>query len=266
VTAPAKPVPEEASSLAPVEPPAGAALLPSQEETVAGLLRLAVERGLSPEGLERLVALSERVDDRRAERQLSNALRAFQTECASIEKSKHVSVATRAGGEYGYDYAPLDVIREAIQPLLDRNGFGVSFDSDLDDKGRLVCVCWLHHEGGGKRSARFVCPVDGSPTMSGPQKAAGTLTFAKRQALVAVLGLTMTDKDDDGANPDAPSPPVSEDQAANIRTMLDELGKRVDRARFLAWLRVAPGGTIADIRASDYAKAVKMLERKREAS
>ena len=257
----------EASLLAPVPPSGtGAEMIPSTDaQSVRDLLRLAVEKGLSPEGLERLVALSERVADRQSERDLAGALREFQRECPDIEKSKHVSIKTRGGDDYGYDFAPLDAIRGVIQPLLDKHGLGVSFDSDLDDKGRLVCTCWLHHEGGGKRSAKFCCVVDGSPTMSGPQKTAGTLTFAKRQALVEVLGLTMTDPDTDGQTPDAPSPSLSEEHLANLRSLLDELGTRVDLKRFLEWLRVPEGGSLSDVREADYPKAVEMLERKRRA-
>lgn len=231
----------------------------AQEAEVSGLVKMALEQGVAVEVLERLVALQERVSDRNARQAMNEAVAAFQAECPSIKKGRTASIATKSGTKYSYTYASLDQIAQAIRPILHKHGLSYTWDSTMD-AGKLVCTCTLRHVEGGEDRATFSCPTDTKADMSGAQASGGALTYARRQSLVQVLGLTTTDDDVDGADPqDAEK--ITEGQVADLYALADEVG--ADIPKFLKWLKVE---AMADIPTSEYERAVKALEKKRGAA
>jgi hypothetical protein len=227
-----------------------------QEAEMSGLVRLAIEQKVSVDVLERLVALQERVSDRNARQAMSEAVAGFQAECPSIKKGRTARIATKAGGSYSYTFASLDEIARAIRPLLHRHGLSYTWDSTTDGKS-LACTCILRHVEGAEDRATFACPTDTRAEMSGAQATAAALTYASRQSLVQVLGLTVTDDDVDGADPKS-AEKITEGQIADLYALADEV--KADLPKFLKYMGV---GALSDIPASDYSRAVTALERKR---
>lgn len=220
---------------------------------VESILRLAVEKNLGVEALERIVALHERMSERAAASEFNRAVAAFQAECPSIPKTSQAKITTRSGGEYGYRYAELDQIAKVVRPILEKHDLSYTWDSSMDTAGLVKCVCTLRHVAGHSQSATFVAPTDSSAAMSGAQKAAAALTFARRQSLIQVLGLTTTDPDTDGASEER----ISEQQELEINDLVREA--KADLSAFLKYMRAE---SIADIRARDYRKAVEGLKAK----
>jgi hypothetical protein len=136
------------------------------------------------------------------------------------------------------------------------NGLSFSWDSKTTDK-MIMCICTLTHVNGHKETASFECPTDSKAGMSEQQKVASALTFARRQSLVQVLGLTVTDPDEDGGEADYER--ISAGQVADIEALISEVG--ADDKRFLKFMKVE---CLEDILASHYSMAVKALERKRQ--
>lgn len=219
---------------------------------ISGILRLAVERGVPVDTIERLVALKERMDERSAAAEFNQALAAFQAECPAIRKTSTAKVTTKSGGAYEYRYAELDEIARTTRPLLQKHGLSYSWDSELAGD-KIVCTCTLRHIAGHSQTAKFVCPTDTASAMSSQQKHAAALTYSRRQSLIQVLGLTTTDPDTDGASDER----ITEQQAYAIEDLIRESG--ADRARFLSYMGVASVGEIA---ARDYQKATTALRRK----
>ena len=217
---------------------------------IGQIIRLAVDRGVSVDTLERLVALKERVDARSAAAEFNVALGEFQAECPAILKTSTAKVTTKSGSEYAYKYAELDQIARVTRPLLQKHGLAYSWDSEMAGD-KIVCTCILRHVAGHKETARFVCPTDTSSAMSSQQRHAAALTYARRQSLIQVLGLTTTDKDTDGASEQK----VSEEQIHKIEEWLADSG--ADRARFLSYMRAT---AVGEIFARDYMKAITALK------
>jgi hypothetical protein len=227
-------------------------------ENVSGLVRLAIERGVDVEVLERLVALQERVTERNARSAFFEAVAAFQEACPEINKSKDAKIKSkRTGSEFGYSFSPLEEITRTIRPHLRNHGLSYSWDVKRGDGG-LDVVCVLRHIDGHEERASFPVPVESDGRMSSAQANGAAMTYGKRQSLTAVLGLTTADVDDDARRRESE---LSDRQAADLDALMDEVG--VDRRKFLDWLGVA---SISEIRASDYPRAVKALERKRGAA
>ena len=155
---------------------------------IGSLLSLAIEKGLSVEGLEKLVALHERVMDRSAAQEFAQAMAQFQEECPPIRKTTTATITTKSGGQYQYTYAELDEIARTVRPHLHKHGLSYSWDSACDDK-MVSATCVVQHVNGHSRRAGFSAPVDTLAQMSGAQKYASALSFAKRQTLIQVLGV-----------------------------------------------------------------------------
>lgn len=228
--------------------------------TITTILDKAVTGGMAPEALEKIVALYERVADRQASQEFSAAMAEFQAACPPIAKTSTAKIVTNSGANYSYKYAELDEIARTVRPLLHKHGLSYSWDS-VEDKGLVVCTCIIRHENGHSVSAKFACPTDSAAKMSGAQKNAAALTYARRQSLIQALGLTTCDPDNDGAA--AASPRITEHQAANLTAALDELNLTPERrAKFLEVMEV---GSISKIPAAKFAEAMRMVEKARKA-
>jgi hypothetical protein len=234
--------------------------VPAQREKkdVYDLLTLAVEQKVDVEMLERLSALKERLDDRQARQEFFAALGQFQDECPEVEKTSTAKILKHDGTiSFSYNYAKLEHIERVVRPHLRANGF--SFNWDTEDSGNAVsATCKLTHVGGHRESSKFSCP-NSSPSrgMSAQQAVAAALSFAKRNSLVQVLGLTTTEPDLDGADP-ASFDSINESQAADVMALATEVG--ADLPRFLKYMKV---DSIEEIPATQLQNAIASLERKR---
>lgn len=220
---------------------------------IGQILRLAVESKVPVDTIERLVALKERMDARSAAVEFNNALATFQAECPSIKKTSTAKIASRSGGEYSYKFAELDQIARVTRPLLVKHGLSYSWDSEMAGE-KLVCTCTVRHIAGHAQSAKFVCPTESSSAMSGQQRHAAALTYARRQSLIQVLGLTTTDHDTDGASEEK----VTDAQAKTIEEWIEDA--KPDLAKFFAYMGVK---SVADIHARDFQKAIMALKAKK---
>lgn len=93
-----------------------------------------------------------------------------------------------------YEYADLALILNHVRPILHKHGFALMQDVTQDD-GRLSVTTVLHHTSG--ESLRFG-PLAG-PGGSKWQDLGSAITYARRYALCAALGIA-GDEDDDGAS------------------------------------------------------------------
>ena len=115
---------------------------------------------------------------------LFKALADFQQEVPVIHKG------TKG---YGYSYADLPTIFEAINPLLKKHGLG--FTQELDG-GALVTTIF-HTESGEWRASRADIPQDVQlKGMNDFQVMGSAITYVRRYALSSALGL-VTDVDND---------------------------------------------------------------------
>lgn len=232
--------------------------LVKRELPIADLLRSAIDKGHPTESLERIAALWERVDDRARAEEFARAIAQFQGSCPPIRKTSSAKITTKGGSQYGYQYAELDEIARTIQPHLRDAGLSYTWDSE-EKGGQLTCTCTLRHVNGHSVSAKFNCPTDTASAMSAQQRNAAALTYARRQSLVQVLGLTTCDPDLDGADMGNVET-ITEHQAANLDALIDEVA--ADRPKFLRFMGV---DSLGQIPASEFSRAVRALESKRGA-
>ena len=226
------------------------------------LFELAIEKG-GIETLERLVALHEKAEARQAAREYHAAMAAFQAECPPIRKTSTATVVTKSGGKYTYAYAELDEIARTVRPILHKHGLAYSWDSELSPDGALLTVvCTVSHANGHTAHATFKAPTEAvTGSMSPQQRHASALTYGRRQSLIALLGLSTADADDDAA-PAEPEHPVTPEQVQVIEALLDKRPPG-SRARLIDYLHEKFGAsTLEELPASRFEWLKGDLERK----
>jgi hypothetical protein len=123
--------------------------------------------------------------------ELGVALSKFQGEVNNVSKDK---------SGYGYKYADLAQILEAVRPLLSKHGLSVVQMPGKSDSGVTVTTMLLHSSGQWVQSETQL-PMDTAAKMSAAQAAGSVITYARRYALAAALGIAQ--EDDDAAKPES---------------------------------------------------------------
>ena len=228
------------------------------------MLATAIANGLPIETITQLVALNNQQEDRNALREFNAAKAAFQRECPPVHKNKTANIATRSGAKFGYSFSSLDEIQRTVSPFLHKNGFSFRWTNAVNG-GVIEVNCILVHSNGHSETSTFTCAIDTAAGMSEQQKVAAALSFARRQSLVQVLGLTSCDDDTDAAEhpqpPDGSPAPTSstidESQVSALKEMILEAD--ADLVRFCGFFGIE---TIDQLLASRFKEAKSLLELK----
>lgn len=237
---------EESVSLVPVSGPGD----------VVSLFRLAIEKGMSVEGLEKLATLHERVSAQHAAREFAAAMDRFHSICQEIPHNRE---GTHGAG-FKYTYADLPQIARTIKKPLHECALSYSWDSKYDN-GMMTVTCEVKHIDGGSRSSSFTGPTSSKGGMSEMQKHSGALTTCERQSLVGALGLTTCDTDTDGQEMGGEL--ITEKQQADGLALMIEVGAK--EVHFSKYINDLCGATCwAEIPACNYPLVIRALEKMRK--
>ena len=169
--------------------------LPQEAALLAAITAAATNPAVDVEKMERLLAMQEKISADQARRAFIESLHAFQAECPPIHRGRGIVVQSQTRSRYA---AYEDVIR-TVGPLMQRHGFSASFDTATNPQGVICSVtCTLAHVGGHFEKSTFPVTPDSSGSKNGIQAIGSALSYGKRYALGAILGLVFTDEDDDG--------------------------------------------------------------------
>lgn len=120
--------------------------------------------------------------------ELAKALAKAQKEVKELEKSATSKVRLKSGGEYSFDYVPLEAVLDEARRVLASNGISFQQHITRDEKG-LCLFTELMHESG--QSKVIPTPVIGSP--NNMQEMGSLFTYAKRYAMLGILGIAGSD-------------------------------------------------------------------------
>lgn len=237
--------------------------------SVLDIIRLAVEQKFDAGQLKVLFDLQCRHHAIEAERAFNAAMNACQTEMPTIIKDKENTSISKM-------YAPLETIKTWTKPVYARHGFALSFSSE---PGREVSLTTLHldvaHVGGHSRRHTLAdVPLDDKGPKGNDQKTKiqglmSAMSYAQGRLICLAFNLTVADEDRDGQVSQAC---VGQEQIRLLNDRLAELremtpSREVNMAKFLAWLtprgQEGPIETLAQVRMSDFTKALAELDRMR---
>lgn len=150
-------------------------------------------------------------------------------------------------------FAPLDTIIEMIRPILPKHGLAVMQFTDIADAG-IVVETVITHSSGQYISGALAMPA----VKQDPQGYGSALTYGRRYALAAALGI-VSDEDVDENAPDKQKDSVknperiSIDQAIVLRDLLNQ-GRQFTEKIFCAQAKIS---RIEDLAADRYDGAFK---------
>lgn len=164
----------------------------------AALMMQAVQSGMSPETIEKMMDLQQRFEADQARRAFVEDFAKFAAERPSVTKNKQVGFEGR-GGKVGYKHETLDNLVDTVGPVLARHGFAHSWNT-VQNQGRITVTCTLTHRLGHKESVTLDASPDTSGTKNAIQAVASAITFLQRYTFRAVTGVATTDEYDDDGN------------------------------------------------------------------
>ncbi len=174
--------------------------LPSTTFNAESLIKMAIEKNLNVEAMERLLAMRRELKQEYAKEEYDRAMAKFQKSCPTIKKTKEVKTKT---GKVAYSYAPIESIVEQVKTYLEENGFSYSANMILTTTSVKATVK-VTHSGGHSEISEMDCPfTTKTDIMSQSQVVAATYTFSKRYAFCNAFGILTGDSDTDAVPEDA---------------------------------------------------------------
>lgn len=145
--------------------------------------------------------------DAKAPASLAEALAALQAKMPAVGKHASADVKNKEGRKlYDYNYAPGEDITPVLYPLMASVGLSFSAAPTIGKHdGRFVLAYDLRHTSGELIGGSYPLP---DPDRYGPQDLGKAITYARRYALCALVGL-FPGGDDSDANGIAPPGPAA---------------------------------------------------------
>lgn len=165
------------------------------------LLTLAVNNNLDIDKLERLMSLQKDWQADQARKAFFSSLAQFQSEVPDLRKSKKVGFDSKEGGRVEYNYAPLADITRQIKVTCKDCGLSYRWEIN-DNKEEIKVTCLVTHLDGHTERTTMTANPDSSGKKNPIQARGSAIEYLKRYTLIGALGLSTTDSDVDGYQPE----------------------------------------------------------------
>lgn len=182
---------------------------------------------------------------------LAQSLSQLQSEIQNVYKDK---------SGYGYKYTELSSILDVVRPLCAKYHLAVSQlgDNNPADPDVVGVETVLMHNSGQYISSSLYMRVTASKGMSAAQAAGSVITYARRYALAAILGIAQTD--DDAAAPREEIKPIDKTTEINLRALIDL--KKVEEVEVNRWLQKACVSSVSDLSLDQANKIIDLLNKR----
>lgn len=237
----------------------GLAVAQAEQEPPRSLLAAIVQMASNPAidvaKLDALLQMQERLEVRQAEAEFNQALARLAGQMPRVKKNGRVELGP---GKGSYPFAKWEDIDRIIRPLMEAEGFTLSFTSQprTAEGGGLVVTGVLKHRQGHSLSASMPLPLDTGPGRNNLQAGGSTLSYGKRYCAEMLLNIVREGDDDDGVR--GGNEPISDEECAELARGLTETKSNTDA--FLQYMGVA---AIPDIQKRDLTAARNAINTKR---
>lgn len=223
-----------------------------KESSPVEMIRLAVMGGADLEKLEKLLVLQERYEANEARKAYHRAMSDFKAIPLKIEKDKTVKFLN-----VKYNHASLSNVVETITAELSKHGLSASWRTAQN--GKIIVTCRITHILGHSEETSLSADADNSGSKNSIQAIGSTISYLERYTLLAILGLSTTEMDDDGQSA-VKQEKINKEEFKKIKESLIQI--KVDEKKFLQYMAV---GQLEDILKIDYQKALIAIENKKKA-
>ena len=173
----------------------GQAMAQAQPISIEALMAQAIDKNVSPETMEKLMAMRREIHAEKAREEFNIAMAQFQVECPIIQRKKEGSKTKT--GIIAFHYAPLEDIIGQTKDLIQQHGFSYIFKTEKNEKS-VKATCIVNHAQGHSENSSADIPIGGgTPLMTTPQVVSSIMTFAKRLAFSNAFGIVTGYEDTD---------------------------------------------------------------------
>jgi ERF superfamily len=221
---------------------------------VAMFERLAKDKNVDVEKLERLIAMQERILAVNAKAAFDAAFAVMAPLIPEVERNGTIR---NKQGEVQSKYPKNEDIQQVIRPILASHGFALSFQTKWPEPGKVLVIGILTHREGHSRESHFLSSADTSGNKNDIQALGSTVSYGRRYATMDLLNITSRGADRDGqampsrrresggqpTPPAAPSrdpsagEPITDKQRRRLWVIIKNAGRSETEVK--AWLAVA---------------------------
>ncbi|MFG1399933.1 ERF family protein [Roseixanthobacter pseudopolyaromaticivorans] len=232
---------------------------------LGAIMNAASNAAIDADKVERLMAMYRQIRADEARQAYLFALPLMQNELPMIDQNGRIVIRDKGGERIIQEtkYARWEDINEAIQPVLFRHGFGLSFRLSAAPDGKQIVTCVLSHRDGHQEETSITLMHDSTGSKNSVQAVGSTISYGQRytaRALTNFQSRAREDRDDDGKAAGA-GETISAGQVDQLRLLIDETGS--DIRRFCAHFKI---GALIDLPSGEFGRALTMLNAKRKAS
>jgi hypothetical protein len=222
---------------------------------LSAIVALAKDPSVDVVKLQALLEMQERMEARQAKVQFNRSFVRLSGKMPRVKKNGTVDLGA---GKGSYAFATWEDMDRVIRPLMDAEGFGLSFDSAArtEQGGGITVTGELIHREGFSKTASMSLALDSGPGRNNLQAMGSSLSYGKRYVAEMLLNIVREGADDDGAKGGIQY--IGPGQIAKIRALLTET--RTDEVRFLDTIGVAE---IEEIKVGEFTIAVNLLNAKK---
>jgi len=220
--------------------------------------RAARDPNVDIDKMQRLMEMREREMARMAQVAFNEAMKAAQSEMPQVVRDAD-NDQTRS------KYARYETISEAIQPVITKHGFSLTFgEGKPDHPNHIRVVCEVMHEAGHTKHYYADVPFDnvgmkGNANKTNTHAYGSTKSYGKRYLKCDIFDVAVKNEDDDGnAAGRSPQEKINADQLATLRRLIDETDSDIQKFCNLGKIDALP-----DMLAIHFDSAVRLLEQKK---
>lgn len=226
-------------------------------DPMLSMIGQAISAGQDPKVISEMMALMERAEARRARQAFDAAVAAAKGEIPPIFKDRVVDFTSQKG-RTNYRHESFAAIAKVVDPILNRHGLSYRHRA-AQANGKLTVTCILSHAAGCSEETTLEATEDHSGNKNTIQAIGSAATYLQRYTLKLALGLSTTDKDDDGraAGGDQSAGAITDQQRDQLQEKIDATG--ADIAAFCKHMGVP---ALCNMTTDQFPRAMAALERK----
>lgn len=191
--------------------------------TPMDMVQHAVSTGANLDVISKLMDLQERWEANQGRKAFDAAVSAAKGEIPPIFKDRQVGFESkRTGSSTSYRHESLGHIASVVDPILHKHGLSYRFRAEQGQAG-ITVTCVLSHRDGYSENTTLSAGADTSGQKNSIQAIGSTTTYLQRYTLKLALGLSTTDKDDDGEASEEPMLSGAAEAAINGINQCDTL-------------------------------------------
>jgi hypothetical protein len=216
--------------------------------------RAARDPNVDIDKMQRLMEMREREMSRLAQQAFNEAMKAAQAEMPQV-------VRDASNDQTRSRYAKYETISEAIQPIVTKHGFSLSFnEGDTDKPNCIRILCDVMHEGGHTKQYHADIPLDGVGMKGNANKTAthaygSTKSYGRRYLKLDIFDVAVKDEDDDGNAAGCSYETITSEQRQELQGLIEKAGG--DVPAFCNWAKI---NSLPDLRAALFTRAKQALE------